>query len=324
MKQQEATEWKTNRDRTAFASPSVDSSPNQIRVFPGSFADGSITATITATAGQLDPSFSQGWRECSLVLRLQDNGNYYFGGIGGFGKEFVIAAASTSGWRMLADRGSVTEVTYDRPYHLKFECVGNRLTLFENNVAILEATDNGFTAGECGLRVNRTEARFDRVLVNGAQPKLPVNVVISYSHSDWRFLNRLQVHLTPLARQVEIELWDDTKIAAGMNWREAIDEAIRGAGIAILLISANYLASPFIAANELPPLLAAADSRGALIIPVILNHSSFLDMPELNQFQAINNPAAPLATLPTEKREEVYAKVANRVRAHLNSAQPAD
>src|SRR2546425_10101985 len=87
-------------------------------------------------------------------------------------------------------------------------------------------------------------------------------VFVSYSHKDQRWLDRLHVHLKPLERQGLVELWDDTRIAAGTIWRSEIKQAIDTAQVAVLLISADFLASDFIAADELPPLLRRAESAG--------------------------------------------------------------
>ena len=48
-----------------------------------------------------------------------------------------------------------------------------------------------------------------------------------------------------------------------------------------------FLASDFIGGNVLPPLLAAAEADGAVIIPVILSPSLF-EQTDLAQFQAVN------------------------------------
>lgn len=79
-------------------------------------------------------------------------------------------------------------------------------------------------------------------------------VFVSYSHVDAEWLKRLQVHLKPLERQGLVERWDDTRIAAGQKWQTEIRNAIDSAAVAILLISADFLASDFIDRDELPPL----------------------------------------------------------------------
>lgn len=93
------------------------------------------------------------------------------------------------------------------------------------------------------------------------QPVPRTKIFISYSHVDMAWLSRLQVHLRPLQRTGLIEVWDDTRLAGGDQWREAIAEAIASAKVAILLISPDFLASDFIATEEVPRLLQRA-ARG--------------------------------------------------------------
>src|SRR5579871_6071228 len=81
----------------------------------------------------------------------------------------------------------------------------------------------------------------------------------------------------------------------------------------------RLLASDFIAENELPPLLAAAQEEGAVIIPTILKHCAFEDS-ELSQFQAVEQ-AQPLIDFSEGKREEVWAKVARLVKEALKTAE---
>jgi hypothetical protein len=97
---------------------------------------------------------------------------------------------------------------------------------------------------------------------------------ISYSHADREAFDRLQVHLKPLQRAELVEVWADTRIKARDKWKEQITRALDKAAIAVLLISADALASHFIVDNELPPLLAAAEGRGTIILPVILKPES--------------------------------------------------
>ena len=87
-------------------------------------------------------------------------------------------------------------------------------------------------------------------------------VFISYSHSDGEYLDRLLVHLKPLEKEGLIDLWVDTRLRAGDRWRKEIDKALQRAIVAILLVSADFLASEFITDNELPPLLRNAEERG--------------------------------------------------------------
>lgn len=149
-------------------------------------------------------------------------------------------------------------------------------------------------------------------------------VFISYSHRDRRHLNRLRVHLRPLERTLSIDLWDDTRIQAGAKWREEISDAIDAASVAILLVSADFLASNFIADNELPPLLSAAKQRGMTILPVILGHCRFMHSAELAEFQAVNNPSRPLVNLPVAERERVWLHLSESVEAAQGGRAPSE
>jgi TIR domain len=140
-------------------------------------------------------------------------------------------------------------------------------------------------------------------------------VFVSYSHRDRRHLDRLRVHLRPLERSGLIDLWDDTRLKPGVDWRREISAAIARAKVAVLLVSADFLASDFIAGNELPPLLATAGREGGLILPVVVSPCRFAETSELSPFQAVNDPVRPLAALPVAERERVWVRVANAIDA---------
>ena len=148
-------------------------------------------------------------------------------------------------------------------------------------------------------------------------------IFVSYSHADAEWLKRLQVHLKPLERAGTIEWWDDTRILPGMVWRDEIEKALAAAQIGVLLVSADFLASDFIANHELPPLLAAAQDKGLTILSLIVGPSQFQNTPELSRFQAVNNPDRPLIGLPKAEQEAVLLKLADRIRGLAGSTTPA-
>jgi TIR domain len=111
---------------------------------------------------------------------------------------------------------------------------------------------------------------------------------VSYSHNDSDLLKRLQTHLKPLVRRGLVELWDDTKIRPGDEWRKEIGNALDSAKVAVLLISADFIASDFIAEDELPPLLAAAEKDGLKILSLILSPSRYEKIESLSKYQSVN------------------------------------
>lgn len=138
-------------------------------------------------------------------------------------------------------------------------------------------------------------------------------IFISYSHQDSIYLNRLRIHLKPLEKQGLIELWDDTKINTGDLWRTEISTALENSTIAILLISADFLASDFIMENELPPLLIKAKEKGVEILPVILKASRFEREQNLSQFQALNSPNKPLSSMSEHEQEMLWNELSERI-----------
>jgi hypothetical protein len=140
-------------------------------------------------------------------------------------------------------------------------------------------------------------------------------VFICYSHNDSKLLQRLHVHLKPLEKRGHIDWWDDTRIRPGAKWRDEIRRAIERTRVAVMLISADFLASEFIINNELPPLLQAAASEGVMILPVIVSPSRFEKTEGIHQFQAINPPSKPLKALDTNKREEIFVQIADAIDA---------
>jgi hypothetical protein len=145
-------------------------------------------------------------------------------------------------------------------------------------------------------------------------------VFICYSHRDQRWLDRVMVHLRPLTRESGIGIWADTRLEAGSDWRNDIRDAVASAKVAILIVSADFLASDFIASDELPPLLEASEKEGAVILPVIAGASRFQQTQKLARFQSVNDPARPLAAMPDFEQESVLVKLANRVEQIFRSA----
>lgn len=153
-----------------------------------------------------------------------------------------------------------------------------------------------------------------------------MRVFISYSHKDKRWFDRLLVHLKPFERMGKIDVWSDTKIDAGNRWREEIRRVVLASQVAVLLVSADFLASDFIASDELPPLLLAAKRQKCIVVPVILGPCSFSQIQSLQQFQAANSPGTPLAAMRKVRAEEVLQNVSKTIfeRASISSTTESD
>jgi hypothetical protein len=145
-------------------------------------------------------------------------------------------------------------------------------------------------------------------------------IFISYCHKDLRWISRLEVHMRPIVDAGLVVHWDDRKIKPGSKWRDEIRLAIDASSIAILMISADYLASEFITKKEIPPLLKAAEERGCQILPIILSPCRFLRTPSLAEFQAVNSASRPLSAMRSHQSEAVFVRVAETIEDFLRLA----
>jgi hypothetical protein len=139
-------------------------------------------------------------------------------------------------------------------------------------------------------------------------------IFISYSHRDRRWADRLLIHLKPIERDTPVDIWDDSRIEPGANWRQVIENALNTATAAIMLVSADFLASDFVMNDEVPTLLRNAENRGTVIMPLIVSPSLFAQS-ALSGFQTLNSLAAPLSKLSSHQRDEVLVQAATSVGA---------
>ena len=145
----------------------------------------------------------------------------------------------------------------------------------------------------------------------------PSRLFISYSHRDGEYLERLMVHLKPLGRDGEMDIWSDRRLRAGDDWKDEIRQALGLSNAAILLVSADFLASDFVIGDELPLLLEKAEREGARVLPVVLSPCRFARDSLLKRFQAVNDPARPLSAMDRHSQEEVFDRVAQEVERQM-------
>lgn len=138
-----------------------------------------------------------------------------------------------------------------------------------------------------------------------AQSELINNkIFISYSHQDKYWLDRIRTHLNVLKNSlnIKVDIWDDERLMTGDDWEEKINESLNNAGIAILVISTDFLASEFITRKEVPIILENAKKKGVKIMPIIVEPCLFTDS-VLSKYQAANPPSESLGSLQKAKAE---------------------
>ena len=131
-------------------------------------------------------------------------------------------------------------------------------------------------------------------------------ILVCYSHSDRRWLDRLLLHLKPLDRNALIDLWDDNGFN-NMRRQDELREAINVARVIVLLVSADFLASDF-NSGDLGSLLVSAQAHGAVVFPVIVSPCRF-EADSLSRFQPINSPASSLVSMSRSAQDMFWVKL---------------
>lgn len=140
----------------------------------------------------------------------------------------------------------------------------------------------------------------------------PIEVFYSYSHKDAALRDKLETHLSTLKRQGVISGWHDRKISAGAEWAGQIDWHLNTAGVILLLISADFLASNYCYEKEMQRAMERHEAGEARVIPIILRDVDWSGAP-FSKLQALPTDARPVTRW--SNRDTAFADVARGIRA---------
>ncbi|WP_424961003.1 toll/interleukin-1 receptor domain-containing protein [Ekhidna sp.] len=143
------------------------------------------------------------------------------------------------------------------------------------------------------------------------------SVFISYSRADTDWLKQVDLYLKQLKHQHEFEFWDDTKIKPGEEWKLKINEYIDNCQVALLLVSANFLASEFINNEEVPEILRKAKKKGVKIFTLVIDICNFDDHSPLYKYHCLNKPDYPIEEMPEIDKKKLLVKMARQIRDAL-------
>lgn len=140
----------------------------------------------------------------------------------------------------------------------------------------------------------------------------PLKVFISYSHKDEKFKDELVTMLAALQRRGVIDTWQDRRIEAGDEWNTSIQDALNDCDLALLLVSADYLASRFIQEEEQPKLLQRRREMSLRVIPIVVRGCTWQGEPVLKDLQALPADGKPVITFSKDNgdRDQVWADIA--------------
>ena len=144
----------------------------------------------------------------------------------------------------------------------------------------------------------------------------PVEVFISFHEADEIFYQELEKHLTALQRENVITCWSQRKILAGTERDQEIDRQLNHAGIILLLMSSDFLASEYHWTVEVTRALEHNESGKARGIVVLLRSVDW-ETPPIDRL-----PTLPYDRTPIQKwkdRDEAFVEVVNGIREEVQN-----
>ena len=144
---------------------------------------------------------------------------------------------------------------------------------------------------------------------------------VCYSHTDETWKRRLEKFLAGGNLPDTLDIFSDAAIRPGVKWEPEITDALRRSTAALVLVSQDFMISPFIQQVEMRELLLAQAHRGLrlFLVPV---RATYYDGTYLERFQWARPPNKPLSLLPESEREGAMVEVCQLIAREL--AAPAD
>jgi NACHT domain/TIR domain len=162
-----------------------------------------------------------------------------------------------------------------------------------------------------------------------SSPRAHTQVFLCYDLKDQARKDELMEQLAYAQRHWSIDVWSDERIPAGKEIKSEIATALATARVAVLLVSAGFLASELITEYELPTLLRAAEMEGVRLLPILLSPCLY-QQTELAGLQYINPLAqrnkgkqiwTPLSRMSKNRRAELWVKVVEEIQHELSGAE---
>ena len=142
-------------------------------------------------------------------------------------------------------------------------------------------------------------------------------IFVSYSRQDEEWKNRFCQMLAPFLRDgdLELKLWvDEGNTRPGDRWHEEMQNALKVAGVAVVLVSGPFLSSEYVMGYDLPTIISAAADGKLRLFWVCVSHAGY-DATELEPFQAAHDVSRPLYALERPEQDAILLNIARDIKA---------
>lgn len=148
--------------------------------------------------------------------------------------------------------------------------------------------------------------------MSSTDAKLRLFLHHSTAAKDVALVGELLRHLRP--RFANVEPWHQTRIQPGDDRRQAITRAIQEADIALLLLSADYLAHDTMQDVELPQMLERRHAGHLRVIPVLLRPCGWKAHSDLTELQILPRDEEPIGGRDDNGREQALTDIVKEIR----------
>jgi len=142
-------------------------------------------------------------------------------------------------------------------------------------------------------------------------------VFISYSHEDTKWLSAIKSQLAVLEAEGLLSVCEDTQLEVGEDWYRQLNNVMLSARLGLLLISASFLSSKFVRAEEIPRLFEQHEQGGMKIYPLLVRPCPWERVAWLAKLQLrpqdTKRRAKALSTFGGATREQKLVDVANEI-----------
>jgi hypothetical protein len=146
-------------------------------------------------------------------------------------------------------------------------------------------------------------------------------VFISYAHADKEWLDRIKLFLGQLEDDGQLDIWEDTKIGTGDDWRQGIEEALSSCTMAVLLLSINFARSRFIKDEEMPKIWKRHKQDGIEIYPILVRNFPWEQDQNLATIQIKMHEGKALNKLSEDECDDALTAIGREISGKLRAKQ---
>lgn len=145
-----------------------------------------------------------------------------------------------------------------------------------------------------------------------AEANVPIETYCSYAPADEPGMRLLEKHLSLLLRQRWLVLQNRSKIAVGKDTRLICDKWLEHARVILLLISADYCATPECYEIEFSRAMQRSQNEGIPVIPILLKPILLQETPfkRLKTLPSSETPGSKKFISQWRNQDDAYANVA--------------